>query len=64
MTLRWKYLDAETCSVDVGGQVLPVEGWLLPVELSPQVLEALEVSPHFVQVPWEAPVKPSKPSKR
>lgn len=62
--LRWKYLG-DASLVEVGGRVLPVEQGFLPFELSPQVLEALEISPHFVQEDWEAPIEPPvKPKKR
>ena len=58
--LRWKYKSAEATFVEVGGEVLPVEHGLLPPSLSPAVLAAVELSPHFVQVdlPEDKPKAP------
>lgn len=62
--LRWRYISVTATFVEVGGEVLPVELGFLPENLSPQVLQAVELSPCFVQVPWEAPEPPPKPKKR
>lgn len=63
MSLRWKYLHATDCSVEVGGQVLPVKGGFLPCNLPLRVVQALEESPHFQLVPWAAPPEPASKAK-
>ena len=63
MSLRWKYLPTADCSVEVGGQVLPVESGYLPLVLPPRVVQALEESPHFQLVPWAAPPEPASKAK-